>query len=243
MLGLMLAPFLAGDVPRFNGGLTAASLASGACSGGTLASTAQVRLTCDVINPNASYSLKYYKDGVLLATVASTQETHDYTVTGYKEGAGSGSFTSAYVFRVDLVDQAGVVIDSKTATTWAQLYSQCPAPVVSGVSATNLATGGCIGGNLTNDTFRVSWSMANPDNTNFRTVVKRNGSIVNADVNNATLFADHAPGGSENANGGFTNRSYTFTVEVWRRSNNEVVSTASVGPTNYFMGTTCGGGV
>jgi hypothetical protein len=242
--GLVISIFASGDVPSIVTALGASSLAAGACAGGALGSEAQVRLTCGVANPRAGYSLKYYKDGALLTTVSSSQQTHDYTVAGFKEGTGPSQFTSSYVFRVDLVrDVDGAVIASSTAATWAQTYSQCVTPTVSNVNVVNLGTGGCNAGNLTPDTVRVSWSVANADNTNFKTVVTRSpGGVQNGDVNNATTSADSQITGSENATTDFANRDYTYTVEVRRRSDNVVVSSASKAVT-FFTGTTCGGEV
>lgn len=242
LLAQVIAIFATGDRPRFNGGLTASSQASGACSGGSLTSEAQVRLTCDIQNSRPGYSLKYYKDGVLLTTVSTDQETHDYTVAGFKQGTGANQFSSSYVFRVDLVDNAtGQVLDSKTAATWVQTYSTCPVPAVSNVTASNIGGGGCNGGNLTPDTLRVQWSITNADNTVYATYVKRNGAVVNSNINNTLTQADHQAQGSESASQDFANRNYTFTVEVRRRSDGVVVASADSTQYTFFTGTGCGG--
>lgn len=124
--------------PSFSTGLHVSSHTAGTCSGTSgnpgvhVATSATIVLGWALANMTSGYGIKIYKDGVLYATLTHTATTDTYTVTGYTENPpGNGSnFTSAYVFRADVYDLvAGTVVATSTASTWAQDYGNCTAPV------------------------------------------------------------------------------------------------------------------
>lgn len=118
-----------------------------------------------------------------------------------------------------------------------------PAPVVSGVTASDPGGIGCNGTTLVNDSASIAWSISNPNNALYYTNVLRNGLKRNAaNLTNTTTSYSDTLHGSINAGGSGSNVSYTYTVEVRKIADNTLVSSASASTLALTLYNSCVGG-
>lgn len=107
---------------------------AGACKsprGTGVSPSAVVRATWAIANADwVNYTVKVYKDGSLRKTItAAGTTTDDFTVTNYVQGDTGHMFTSAYVWRVDVVRNSdSVVVNTLTAATYRQQFGDCSGP-------------------------------------------------------------------------------------------------------------------
>lgn len=131
---MLFAAGAASSPPRFATGITAAEQTAGACyipdpNKPLIAQTqypAVVRLSWNIVLPNADYELRVFKDGVLLVTLDTTARFYDYTVDGLVRNASVDPQTVAWVFSAEIVRKSGgAVYQSSTAPTWNATYGNC----------------------------------------------------------------------------------------------------------------------
>jgi len=73
-----------------------------------------------------NYETRVYMNGILQQTLANTATTWDYIVNGYIENGDAPHIGGNWVFRVDITRISdGVVVSTKTAPTWTQVYGHC----------------------------------------------------------------------------------------------------------------------
>jgi hypothetical protein len=130
LLAVLAKAVVVPPAPSLSGG-TVSHLTAGACNGvGGVSTPAQLQVSWGVANPDAvNYSIKIYENSVFQSTISGSSTTYAKTITGYVEdtsGGRSGTFTSNWTYRVDLVRLSdGVVVSSVTTAAWQQLYGDC----------------------------------------------------------------------------------------------------------------------
>lgn len=130
MLGLMGA-YVAPIGPTVTA-LSAATHVAGSCKtprGTGIATPASVRVTYAIGNADyVNYSVKIYRDGVLVSTRSSAATTFDSSISGYVQGDNE-AYTPVIVYRVDVVRSSDSHVMSTKSYTFSDSFGNCTGPL------------------------------------------------------------------------------------------------------------------
>lgn len=125
---LMVAGQNALNVPQPGVSLASvASLDSGFCNiDHTVGTPASVRVSWSIVNSDdTNFETHVYQDGVLVATVPSSQTQWDFVLQGLVED-GFWPWTANSVFRIDIVRKSdSVAVASQETNPWTLTYGTC----------------------------------------------------------------------------------------------------------------------